>query len=140
MNKNDNVIRAKNTMMQEYLSKGQIKEFKIKKGFAIITSESDKNMLALSSVFKSMEAEKEFDIKSIESGLNNSFHIAINDERGAIKSNIFIATSDSDVLNEQFEKAMKDKKIKRCGVKKVISIILNNRITYNALIEEGQAE
>lgn len=140
MNKNNNVIQAKNQLMEEYLFDGRIKECRLPKGFAILTSEKEKSLDLLTSLFKSTDQEQKFDINSIEKGITNAFHITIQSEKDLVKSNIFVATSESDSLHEHFEKVMKDKKVSKCGIKKVVSIILNNKVTYKAIAEESLPE
>lgn len=135
MNKNNNVIQAKNILMQEYAAEGELRELRLKKGMVILTSNDKAHLRMLSDEFEPITS---FDITELEKGLTNSFHITINNDKNNSRSNIFLVSSEEEYLQEQFERMMKSKKIARCGIKKVVSIIINNNVKYKALAEEMQ--
>ena len=137
MKKNDNVIKSKNEMIEQYLGCGTVREFRMSKGFVIITSESKDFLERLEKFFKT-NANTKVDEESIKAGFVHSFHITFLERTTKQKSNIFIASSDEDVIKEQFEKVLNAKKLSQLGEKKVVSIVKGNKVSYKTVIEEDE--
>lgn len=137
MIKNDNVIKCKNEMIEQYLGCGTIREFHLSKGFVIITSENKDFLEKLSKFFNISEKNK-VDEESIKAGFIHSFHITFLARGAKHKSNIFVASSEEDMIKQKFEEVINAKKLSLVGDKKVVSIVKGNKLSYRTVIEEDE--